>query len=123
MVGRILIVDDAQYMRTILRTIFEEAGWVVVADAADGEEAVALYHEHQPDLVILDLVMPRLGGLDAARRILRKDEGARILVCSALGDTKLMEEVLNAGAVGYIVKPFYENQLLRAAQQALDKES
>ncbi len=122
MAGRVLIVDDARYMRTILREIFTDAGWDVVADAADGEEAAALYREYEPDLVVLDLVMPRVGGLETMRRILRRNDRARILVCSALGEKKLVEEVLNAGAAGYIVKPFYENQLLRAARQALEQK-
>ena len=114
---RVLIVDDALFMRTMLRDIFESAGWQVVAEAEDGEKAIAIYKELQPDLVTMDLVMPEMGGIDALKRILVDDPTASIVVCSALGQKNLILDAVNAGAKDFIVKPFQRAQVLEVVER------
>jgi len=108
----VLIVDDALFMRNLLRDIFEPAGWQVVAEAGNGAEAVDLYRQHQPDLVSMDIVMPEVGGIDALRRILYEDPDARVVMCSALGQDSMVMEAIKAGARDFIVKPFQDDQVL-----------
>jgi two-component system, chemotaxis family, chemotaxis protein CheY len=118
---RVLIADDAAYMREMLRDILTSGGYDIVAEASDGEEAVAAYREHSPDLVTLDIVMPRKSGLEALREILQGDPGACVVMCSALGQDALVRDMLQAGAKGYIVKPFKPDQVLEAIGEARHK--
>ncbi len=119
MLNRVLIVDDALFMRTMLRDIFESAGWQIIAEAADGEQAIKEYQTHQPDLVTMDLVMPEMGGIDALKIILRDNPTARIVVCSALGQKNLILDAINAGAKDFIVKPFKSQQVLEVVQRVV----
>jgi len=114
---RVLIVDDALFMRAMLRDIFESAGWQVVAEAENGEEAIAEYKVHQPDLVTMDVVMPEMGGIPALERILSDDPAATIIVCSALGQKKMILDAINAGAKDFIVKPFQSAQVLEVVSR------
>ncbi len=118
---RVLIVDDALFMRTMLRDIFVEAGWQIVAEAENGEQAITEYHTHLPDLVSMDIVMPGLGGIDALKKILNNDPDARIVVCSALGQKNLILEAINAGAKDFIVKPFQSAQVLEVVERLIAK--
>lgn len=115
--ARIVIVDDAVFMRTVLRNILEEAGHEVVAEAATGENAVAAYEEHRPDLVTMDLVMPGEGGLPALRRILQLDPGARVIVVSAVGQQRDVEAAIEAGATDFLVKPFEKETVIETVQR------
>ncbi len=119
MSSRVLIVDDALFMRTLLRDVFEAAGWDVVAEADNGEQAVDLYRKQQPDLVTMDLVMPQMDGLDALKKILRIDSQARIVVCSALDQKQLVLEAISAGARDFIVKPFQGWQVMEVAERVI----
>ena len=103
---RIMIVDDALFMRTLLRGILEEEGWEVVAEAADGVEAVQKFQETRPDITTMDIVMPKKSGIEALADIIRLDKGAKVVMCSAMGQESLVEEAKRAGAKGYIIKPF-----------------
>ena len=103
---RIMIVDDALFMRALLRGILEEEGWEIVAEAADGAEAVAKYLELRPDITTMDIVMPKKSGIEALREITGLDNTARVVMCSAMGQESLVDEAKQAGAKGYIVKPF-----------------
>ena len=116
---RVLIVDDALFMRTILRDIFTAAGWQIVAEAEDGKQAITEYHTHLPDLVTMDLVMPEMGGVDALQKILKNDPAARIVVCSAIGQKHLIMDAINAGAKDFIVKPFKHSQVLEVVERAV----
>ena len=120
---RVLIADDAAFMREMLRDILTEGGFEVVAEAEDGEEAIAKYTEHRPDLVTLDIVMPRKSGIDALRELQELDPEACIVMCSALGQEALVMEALEAGARDYVVKPFKPEQVLAAAYKAVQKSS
>ncbi len=116
---RVLIVDDALFMRTMLRDIFETAGWQVVAEANDGEVAIESYKTHRPDLVTMDLVMPDMGGIPALKAIISADPDARVVVCSALGHKNLIMDAINAGAKDFIVKPFRTSQVLDVVERVI----
>jgi two-component system, chemotaxis family, chemotaxis protein CheY len=119
MPGRVLIVDDALFMRNMLADIFTSAGWQVVAEAENGEQAVALHRQHQPDLTTMDIVMPLMGGIEALTKILRESPQACIVVCSALGQKQLIMEAISAGAKDFIVKPFQVEQVLEVAERVI----
>lgn len=114
---RVLIVDDALFMRTMLRDIFASTDWQIVAEAENGEQAIAEYKIHQPDLVTMDIVMPEMGGIDALKQILAEDPSASIVVCSALGQKHLILDAINAGAKDFIVKPFKRSQVLEVIER------
>jgi two-component system chemotaxis response regulator CheY len=116
---RVLIVDDALFMRTMLSDIFASAGWQIVAEAENGEQAIAEYATHQPDLVTMDIVMPGMGGIAALKKILAAYPAARIVVCSALGQKNLILEAVNAGAKDFIVKPFQNAQVLEVVERVV----
>lgn len=119
MTATVLICDDARFIRSMIADILGQAGYEVVGEAADGQEAVDSYRRLRPDLVTMDVVMPRMGGLEALREIIREDAGARILMCSALGQPSLIREAMAAGARDYVVKPFQPSRVLEAVQRAL----
>jgi two-component system chemotaxis response regulator CheY len=115
----VLVCDDAPYMRKLVGRILEQGGYEVIGEAETGREAVEKYQILRPDLVTMDLVMRELGGLDAVRAIKEFDPKARILVCSAMAQQRLVAEVLAAGASNFVVKPFQPSHLLEAVQHAL----
>jgi two-component system, chemotaxis family, chemotaxis protein CheY len=115
----VLICDDALFMRTVLGAILRQADFAVVGEAATGREAVAMYAELHPSLVTMDIVMPDLGGIDAVREILAQHPGARIVMCSAMGQQALVQEALDAGACDFVIKPFQPSRVLEAVQRAL----
>jgi len=123
MAKRVLIADDAAFMREMLRDILTDGGYEIAAEAADGNEAVAAFAKHHPDLVTLDIVMPRKSGLEALREIIAGHPGACVVMCSALGQEALVMEALEAGARDFIVKPFKPDHVLEVAQKALAKAS
>ncbi|MCH6562698.1 MAG: response regulator [Deltaproteobacteria bacterium] len=120
---RVLITDDAAFMREMLREIISEGGYEVVAEAADGEEALARFHEHHPDVVTLDIVMPGKSGLEVLRELTALEPSACVVMCSALGQEALVMEALEAGAKEYIIKPFKPDQVLGALNEALQKSA
>jgi two-component system chemotaxis response regulator CheY len=119
---RVIIIDDALFMRKMLRDICERAGFAVVAEGDNGEVALELFREHRPDLMTMDIVMPKRSGLEAVRSIMTEDPQARVVMVSALGQDALVLEAVEAGARDFIVKPFKEAKVLdvlrRVAAQA-----
>ena len=114
---RILVAEDETIIRLDLCSLLDTAGYTVVAEARDGEEAVELAREHEPDLAIMDVKMPRLDGIDAARRIL-DERPIPIVMLTAYGQDELVARAVEAGVFGYLVKPFRETDLLPAIQTA-----
>src|SRR6185436_2618558 len=114
---RILIAEDETIIRLDLRELLQRAGFDVVAEARDGEEAVALARSESPDLAILDVKMPRLDGIEAARRIL-EERAIPIVMLTAYGQDELVSRAVEAGVFGYLVKPFRESDLLPAIRTA-----
>jgi two-component system chemotaxis response regulator CheY len=116
---KVLICDDAVFMRTMVADILRNAGYEVVGEAETGVQAVEQYKALQPDLVTMDIVMPDMGGIDAVREIRRHDPGARILMCSAMGQQALVVEAIQAGASDFVVKPFQPSRVLDAVERVL----
>ena len=114
---RILVAEDETIIRLDLRDLLERSGHEVVAEARDGEEAVALAREHRPELAIMDVKMPRLDGIEAARRIL-DERPIPIVMLTAYGQEELVNRAVEAGVFGYLVKPFREQDLLPAIRTA-----
>ncbi len=120
--SRVLIADDASFMRQMIREIIEPEGYEVVGEATNGIEAVELFEELQPDLVTMDIVMPKRSGIDAAKGILAKFPNACIVMCSALGQETLVMEALQAGARDFIVKPFKPDNVIATLAKILEKQ-
>src|SRR5246127_110670 len=114
---RILIAEDETIIRLDLRDVLERAGHEVVAEARDGEEAIELAREHEPELAVMDVKMPRLDGIEAAKRILA-DRPIPIVMLTAYGQDELVGRAVEAGVFGYLVKPFREQDLLPAIAAA-----
>ncbi len=114
---RILVAEDETIIRLDLRDLLERAGHEVVAEARDGEEAVALAREHRPELAVMDVKMPKLDGIEAAKRIL-EHEPIPIVMLTAYGQEELVSRAVEAGVFGYLVKPFREQDLVPAIATA-----
>ncbi|MGP0065663.1 MAG: response regulator [Isosphaeraceae bacterium] len=110
---RLLVVDDAVFMRKMISGVAAEAGWEVVGEAGNGVEAVALYKQLRPDLVTMDLVMPEMGGLDALRLIRASDPDAKVVVVTALDQKQSLMDSIREGAIDFIVKPFERQRVLK----------
>lgn len=117
----VLLCDDAMFTRAMLGGLVSEAGFLVVGQAENGRQAVEEYERLRPDIVVLDIVMPDMSGLEAARAIRVLDPDARIVMCSAMGQQKLMEEAVAAGARSFIVKPFDRSRVLEALNDAVSR--
>jgi two-component system chemotaxis response regulator CheY len=115
----VLVCDDAIFMRTMIRDILSQAGFEVVGEADSGVQAVEKYRQLKPDLVTMDIVMPDMGGIEAVREICKSDPGAKILMCSAMGQQALVVEAIQAGAKDFVVKPFQPSRVLEAVQRVL----
>lgn len=114
---QVLIVDDALFMRNLLRDIFEAAEWQVVGEAENGLQAIEQFNALQPDLVTMDIVMPELNGLDAMQKILEEHPQAKIVMCSALGQESMVMEAIKGGAKDFIIKPFQDDQVLDVVER------
>lgn len=121
MATRVLIVDDAVFMRTVLKKMLEEEGMEVVGEAGNGEEAVAKAKELKPDVVTLDITMPVMDGLEALPKILEVCSGAKIIMCSAMGQQAMVVDAIKAGAKDFVVKPFQKPRVIEAIENALGK--
>ena len=116
---RILLCDDSRALRMMSANVLSEHGFDVVAEADNGESAVAEYKTHKPDIVLLDLVMPRLDGKQALARILEHDAGAKVVILSSLGARGDIEECLRMGATSYLQKPIDTETMLRVLRDAV----
>ena len=116
---RVLVCDDAIFMRTMISDILSGAGYDVVGEAETGVQAIERYKDLRPDLVTMDIVMPDMGGIEAVREIIKVDADAKILMCSAMGQQALVVEAIQAGAKDFVVKPFQPSRVLEAVQRVL----
>jgi len=118
MAKTILVVDDIAFVRKTLTEILTEAHYEVIGQAADGREAINLYTKLKPDLVTLDLVMPNMSGIEAARQITKMDPSSRIIMITAMAHENLIMEAINSGARDYVLKPFTTPDILKALDRA-----
>ncbi|MDE0884223.1 MAG: response regulator [Myxococcota bacterium] len=119
---RILIADDAPFMRQMLREIIEPLGYEIVAEAANGFEAAELFALHQPDVVTMDMVMPKGSGVDACRMIRNRFPAAKIVAACTLGQEGLVLEALRAGAANFITKPYQPDVVESVLSWVLEKD-
>ncbi|MDW0115723.1 response regulator [Sporosarcina thermotolerans] len=116
---RILIVDDAAFMRMMIKDILIKNNFEVVGEAADGVQAVEKYMELLPDLVTMDITMPEMDGITALKQIKENDPSAKVIMCSAMGQQAMVIDAIQAGAKDFIVKPFQSDRVVEAIQKAL----
>ncbi len=109
---RLLVVDDATIMRKRIAGIAREAGWEIVAEAANGLEGLAMYRQHKPDLVTLDIVMPELDGVETLRQLRSEAPHARVVMVSAVDQRAKLRECITLGALDFVVKPFDKARLM-----------
>jgi len=115
----ILIVDDAAFMRMMIKNILSKNGYEIVGEAENGQVAVELYKKLKPDLVTMDITMPEMNGIDGVKAIRGFDPNANIIMCSAMGQQAMVMEAIQAGAKDFIVKPFQQDRILQAIGRVL----
>lgn len=119
MAKRILITDDALFMRVTLKNILTKNGYEVVGEAANGRESVALYEQTRPDLVTMDITMPEMDGISAVKEIKKIDPAAKVIMCTAMGQKNMVMDAVAAGAKDFIVKPFHPDKVIEAVQKLI----
>jgi len=119
MAKRILITDDALFMRVTLKNILTQNGYEVVGEATNGAESVELYKQLKPDLVTMDITMPEMDGIAALKQIKAADPSANVVMCTAMGQKNMVVEAIQAGAKDFIVKPFQAERVLEAVSKLL----
>jgi len=120
MAVNVMIVDDLAFIKIVLRDILEKSGFRVVGEASNGDEAIRVYLDTRPDVVLMDITMPGMDGLTALKKIREHDPNARIIICSALGQQRLIVQAIQLGAKDFIVKPFQPQRIISALKKALD---
>ncbi len=118
--ARVLIVDDAKFMRTLVKDALTPKGHEIVAEAENGNIAVEMYKKYKPDLVTMDITMREKDGIQAAEEILQFDAGAKIIMVTALGQENLLTKAIKLGVKDFVVKPFPPERLQKAAEKALN---
>ena len=116
---KVLVVDDAIFMRSLIRDIFARSPFVIAGEAENGLEAIEMYKELRPDITTMDIVMPEVDGITALKEIMKFDPQAKVIMCSALGQESLIAESIEAGAKDFIVKPFQPNKVLKVVRSVL----
>lgn len=116
---KIMVVDDAVFMRTMMKEILKSEGFEIVAEAANGEEAVQLYKQVKPDVVTMDITMPEMDGVDALAAIKKIDPQAKVIMCSAMGQQEMVIRAIKAGAMDFIVKPIQKDRVIAAVKKVL----
>jgi len=119
MPARILIVDDAVFMRTVLKKMLEEEGYEIVAEASNGIEAIKMAKEHQPDVVTLDITMPEMDGVTALPDIMAAAPETKVIMCSAMGQQGMVVDAIKNGAKDFIVKPFQKARVVQAIENVM----
>lgn len=117
--AKVLIVDDAAFMRMMIKDILEKNGFQVVGEASNGIKAVELYKKEKPDVVTMDITMPDMDGIEAVKQIKAADPNAKVIMCSAMGQQSMVMDAIRAGARDFIVKPFQADRVLEAIRKAL----
>ena len=117
--ARVLVVDDAVFMRKVVSDALTKGGHEIIGEAANGQEAVERFQELKPEVMTLDITMPEMDGLSALKEIIAMDPQARVVMCSALGQESKVLEAIKAGAKDFVVKPFQPDRVLSAIEKAV----
>ncbi len=115
----ILIVDDAAFMRMMIKDVLTKNGFDVIGEAENGARAIEKYKELQPNLTIMDITMPEIDGIQAVKEIKKIDPSAKIIMCSAMGQQAMVIEAIQAGAKDFIVKPFQADRVIEAVKKVI----
>jgi len=118
---RILIVDDAAFMRMMIKDIVSKNGYEVVGEAQNGVQALEMYAQFKPDIVTMDITMPEKDGISAVKDIMAMDSAAKVIMCSAMGQQSLVMDAIKAGARDFLVKPFKPDRVIQALDKVLSK--
>ena len=118
--ARILVVDDAAFMRMTIQQILESNNHTMVAEAENGVQAIEKFMETKPDVVILDISMPEMNGIETLKRLKILEPEAKIIICSAIGYQDLLAQAIECGAAEFILKPFEKEQLVKAIEKVMD---
>ena len=116
---KIMIVDDAMFMRKTIRNALEGGGFSSIVEAADGETAIVMYQKEMPDLVLLDITMPGKSGMEVLEEIMRIRPEGKVVMCSAIGQEMMIQKAILAGAKEFIVKPFKKEEMLKVVKYCL----
>ena len=116
---RVMVCDDAAFMRMMIKDILVKNGYEIAVEAENGLKAVEQYPEAKPDLVLMDITMPEVDGIEAVRRIKALDPNANVIMCSAMGQQAMVIEAIQAGAKDFIVKPFQADRVLEAVRKVI----
>src|SRR5690554_5506463 len=119
---RVLVVDDAAFMRMMIKNILISGGYEIVGEAENGKEAIEAYKELRPDLVTMDITMPEMDGIDAVKGIMEIDMKAIIIMCSAMGQQAMVIDAIQAGARDFVVKPFKPDRVLAAINKLFEQK-
>ncbi|TCZ79971.1 response regulator [Paenibacillus albiflavus] len=119
MANRILVVDDAAFMRMMIRDILTKNGYEVCGEANDGAQAIEKFKDLRPDLVTMDITMPEMDGIIALKEIKKLDPNAKVIMCSAMGQQAMVIDAIQAGAKDFIVKPFQADRVIEAIKKTL----
>lgn len=119
MENKILIVDDAMFMRRIIKDALNEGGFYDIIEAKDGNEALRLFGKEHPQIVLLDITMPEMSGIEVLEKMLKYQTDAKVIMCSAIGQETTIEKAIRMGASDFIVKPFQKNELLKIIKKFL----
>ena len=114
---KVLIVDDAAFMRMMIKNILLDGGFEIAGEAENGRQAIEIFKKIKPDLVTMDITMPELDGIDAVREIMEIDREAKIIICSAMGQEAMVIDAIQAGAKDFVVKPFKPDRVLAAIKK------
>jgi two-component system, chemotaxis family, chemotaxis protein CheY len=117
--NKVLVVDDAAFMRMMIKDILRKGGYEVIGEAEDGSKAVEKFKELRPDLVTMDITMPDMDGISAVKEIRKVDPNAMIIMCSAMGQQAMVIDAIQAGAKDFVVKPFQPERVLEAVRKVL----
>ncbi len=120
MASRVLIVDDLAFIKLIIKDTLEKTGFEVAGEASNGVEAIEQYKRLHPDIVLMDITMPKMDGIQALQEIVKIDPQAKVIMCSALGQQKLIIQSIQLGAKDFIVKPFKPERIVGAIKKALN---
>lgn len=118
---KILVVDDSMITRAMLRECIEKSGNELIGEANDGEEGISKYKELKPDLILLDITMPKMDGIECLEILKKYDKDVKVIICSSIGQDSVIEKAMELGALDYIVKPFEDENVIKKLKKYRDK--
>ncbi len=118
---KVLVVDDAAFMRMLLKDMITKAGYEIAGEAASGKEAIEKYRDLNPDVVTMDTMMPEMNGVEATKEIMRLNPNAKVIICSAMGQQVMVMEAMQAGARDFMVKPFRQDKVMETLSKVMNE--